>query len=324
MTIVATTYNVAHGRGTDLQFNFQRQVDVFAGSDIVAIQERSGAETGWNTPLTNAGFTEAIYKPNQIGGSDGNAIWYKSSKITILKTYECQLSIGAQTGWSGTNVDKCAVAALCLSEGQKFYFVCTHLCQSAGADSSGALTSVIRDNQIKTLLQWQNAELLSYDVMVLGDFNLTPGHLAQDGRFEIDLFTAAGFIDQWRQGIAEGKATVPWADLNADSIADRAVDDNTPTSDTRRVDWAMVRTVNRALSLSSIKVQDTRATCSTGLTGSPLFCPDTDSTQRWGNSGDYGVRPSDHDPVEVQLTVNARAVSPVRASQFSWQPLIRL
>src|SRR5690242_3701217 len=142
MSVTAFTFNLQHGEGTDGNFNYQRQIDAMvAGSaDLVACQERSGTDTGWDTPLANAGMAQAIYNPNQIGGSDGCAIWYKSSTITVLNTWVVQLSIGAQTGWSGTNVDKCAVIAKVQAEGQKFYFVGTHLCQAAGADSSGALT----------------------------------------------------------------------------------------------------------------------------------------------------------------------------------------
>src|SRR5688572_15969382 len=116
MSITAYTFNVQHGQGTDENFNYQRQIDSMVG-DIFAIQERSVPEAGWDTPMSTAGLAQAIYRPNQIGGGDGNAIWYKSSTITVLNTYEVQLSVGAQTGWSGTNVDKSAVAARVQAEG---------------------------------------------------------------------------------------------------------------------------------------------------------------------------------------------------------------
>src|SRR5687768_10010707 len=156
MSLVAYTFNVQHGQGTDGNFNYQRQIDAMAGSDLVAVQERSGSDTGWDTPLSNAGMAQALYKANQVGGSDGNAIWYNSSTVTVLNTYERQLSLGATSPWDGvpTNVDKCAVAAKVQMEGQKFFFISTHLCQAAGADSNGAITSTIRENQIKTLLDF--------------------------------------------------------------------------------------------------------------------------------------------------------------------------
>lgn len=326
MSVKTFTFNLQHGAGTDGVTNYQRQIDAMSGADLVAVQERSSPDTGWDTPLANAGMAQAIYRPNQIGGGDGNAIWYKSSTITVLNTYEVQLSVGATSPWDGgTNVDKCAVVAKVQSEGQKFYFVGTHLCQNAGADADQAHTSVIREGQIKTLLNFIDSNLLGLDVVIAADFNYgIPDYTLNGGGLQEDLFTRAGFVDCWRDGIAKGVATVPWANLDASGGADMVVGESIITHDTRWIDSVKKRTVNRALTLSGIQIPDMRVTCSTSLTGSPLFCPDVVLDQRTGTALDYGVRPTDHNPVTATFTVNQTAASPVKATQFSWQPLVKL
>lgn len=298
-----------------------------AGADLIAVQERSSPETGWDTPMSNAGLAQAIYRPNQIGGSDGCAIWYKSSTVTILNTYEVQLSLGATSPWDGgpTNVDKSAVAAKVQVEGQKFYFVCTHLCQNAGADSNGGQTSAIRENQIQTLLTFIDTYLLGLDVVIAADFNYTPQMLLLAGGFQMDLFLRRGFVDLWRVGMANGTAAAPWADLDGTGGPDQVVSDDIITHDFRpRIDGIYLRTVNRALTMTSVSVPDMRVTCSTSLTGDPLFCPDVAVGQRTGTVLDYGVKPTDHNPVKVTFNINQSAATPVRATNFSWQPQVRL
>lgn len=324
MSIAACTFNLQHGEGTDGVANYQRQVTAMSGLDLVSAQERSHPDAGWDVPLTNAGMAQAIYRPNQIGGGDGNAIWYKSSTIAVLQTYEVQLSRGAQTAWSGTNVDKCAVAAKVQAERQKFYFVNTHLCQAAGADSDGALTSTIRENQIKTLLEFIDSNLLGLDVMIAADFNYGPNYLLNGGGFQINLFLRAGFVDLWRVGITNGTATAPWADLDSSGRPDQYAHDNTITHDTRRIDSIYLRTVNRALTMTGISIPDMRVTCSGALAGDPLACPDVAAGQRTGTVLDYGVRPTDHNPVMATFTINQRATPPVRRTNFSRFPNVKL
>lgn len=325
MTLVVRNANVQHGQGTDGAFNYSRQITNLTG-DIIAVSERSSPDTGWDASMASAGLAEAVYKANQIGGGDGNAIWYKTSKCTILNTYTKQLSIGATSPWDGvpTNVDKCAVAAKVQAEGEPFYFVATHLCQNAGADSNGALTSAIREAQMKELLAWTENELLGLDILIVGDLNLAPNFLLADGRYQIDYILRYGYVDMWRLGMSRGVATAPWGDRNSDGSQDMVVDDNTVTHDTRRIDWCLLKSVSGALSLSAINLPDLRANCSGALTGSPAYCPDTDSGQRWGNSGDYGVRPSDHNWLETTFNINQKATPPVRAQQFSWLPNVGL
>lgn len=327
MTLTAFTFNVQHGQGTDGQFNFQRQIDAMGSADLIAIQERSGSETGWNTPMSNAGLAQAVYRPNQIGGSDGCAIWYKSSTVTILQTYEVQLSLGATSPWdgSGTNVDKCAVAVKVQMEGQKFYFVSTHLCQNAGADANQGQTSAIRESQIKTLLTFIDSHMLGLDVVIAADFNYTPQMTLLAGGFQMDLFLRRGFVDLWRAGMANGTATAPWADLDNSGGPDQIVSDNIITHDFRpRIDGIYLRTVNRALMFTGVSVPDMRVTCSGALTGDPLRCPDVASGQLTGTVLDYGVRPTDHNPMYATFDINQRAATPRRATQSSWLPQIRL
>lgn len=325
MSVSAYTFNLQHGEGTDAVTDYQRQITAMGSADLIAVHERSDPDSGWDTPMAGAGLAQAIYKPNQIGGGDGNAIWYKSSTITILNTYEVQLSIGAQTGWSGTNVDKCAVAAKVQAEGQRYYFVGTHLCQAAGADSNGAITSVIRENQIKTLLTFIDQNLLGLDVLIAADFNYgIPNYELNGGGLQEDLFTRAGFVDQWREGIAKGIATVPWNDRDGTGGADMVVGESIITHDTRWIDSLKKRTVNRALTLTGITIEDMRVNCSGALTGSPLRCPDVDASNLTGTVLDYGVRPTDHNPMKGTFSINQQAASPVKRTPFSWFPNVRL
>jgi hypothetical protein len=327
MSVTAFTFNLQHGEGTDGATNYQRQIDAMAGADLVAVQERTLPDTGWDTPLANAGMVQAIYRPNQIGGSDGNAIWYKSSTVTILNTYEVQLSIGAMSPWDGvpTNVDKCAVAVKAQMEGQKFYFVNTHLCQNAGADADQALTSIIRENQMKTLLTFIDQNLLGLDVEIAADFNYQySNYLLNGGGFQDDLFTRAGFVNLWKEGLVRGIATAPWANLDGTGGADQTAHDNTITHDSRHIDDHKLRIVNRALAFTGITIPDMRVTCSGPLTGSPLRCPQVADAQLTGTVLDYGVRPTDHNPVKATFNINQSAASPVRRTRFSWLPDVSL
>lgn len=324
MSLIVRNANVQHGEGTDGVTNYSRQITALTG-DLMAISERSSPDTGWDASMSSAGLSEAVYMPNQIGGSDGNAIWYKTSKCSILSTYTHQLSVGATSPWDGgTNVDKCAVAAKIQAEGKPFYLVATHLCQNAGANADGSLFSTIREAQMKELLRWTESELLGLDTLIVGDLNLAPNFLLAAGGFQIDYFFRYGYVDMWRYGISKGIATANWGDRNADGTPDMIVDNNTVTHDTRLIDWCLLKTVSGTLSLVATNLPDLRANCLGSLTGNPAFCPDTAADQRWGNSGDYGVRPSDHNWLENTFAISQIATPPVRSTQFSWMPNVGL
>jgi endonuclease/exonuclease/phosphatase family metal-dependent hydrolase len=301
--MVIFTANLQHGQGTDGNFDFSRQITALSSADLIGVQERASPETGWDAPMASAGLVQAIYRPNQVGGGDGCAIWYKSSTVTILDSYEHQLSNGAVSPWDGipTNVDKSAVAVKALFSGRQFYFVATHLAQAAGADSNGSLFSSIRVAQINELLSWIDSTLTGLDVVLVGDMNLGPDYLKSPSGFQLDLFTA-NYFDLWTRGINDGKATANWTDRNSDGTADMPITSlTTRTHDTRRIDYCFLRKNPDVLSFTSIDLPDSRANCSGALTGNPAFCPDTASDQRWGTPDDFGVRPSDHNWVKFTL-----------------------
>lgn len=300
--MIVYTANLQHGEGTDAVTNFQRQIDALASADLIAVQERTTGETGWNTPLTNAGFAEAVYRENDPSQGDGNAIWYKTSTVQILQTYQTDLSQDAVSPWDGipTNVDKSAVAAKVLISGKQFYFVATHLAWSAGADSNGSTFSAIRVAQIQTLLSWISANLTGLDVLIAGDMNFGPDYPKNPSGLQIDLFS--DYLDLWTRGITDGKATAVWGDRDSAGGADMPITDlTTRTHDTRRIDYFFLNKNPQTLSFTALDIPDLRATCSVALTGSPAFCPDVDAAQRWGMPDDFGPRPSDHNWLKLTL-----------------------
>jgi endonuclease/exonuclease/phosphatase family metal-dependent hydrolase len=325
MSFIVFTANLQHGEGTDAVTDYSRQLTTLTTGDLIGVQERTTGATGWDAGLTSAGMVQAVYRENDTSQNDGNAIWYKSSKVTVNQTYQWDLSEGASTVWSGNvNVDKSAVAAKVTVEGKTFYFVNTHLAWSAGADSNGSTYSAIRVAQIKELLRVVNNELVgTQGVLMVGDFNLGPDYPKNPEGLQIDLITAAGFTDLWTQGIAQSKATASWGDRDSANGADMPITSlTTRTHDTRRIDYCFWR--GSGLTLNAIDVPDLRANCSGALTGSPQYCPDTDAAQRWGTADDFGVRPSDHNWIKLTMDINAGAVPPVKTSQFSWFPNVNV
>jgi endonuclease/exonuclease/phosphatase family metal-dependent hydrolase len=316
-TVVLYTANLAHGRGTDALFNYQRQIDYMADGDILAVQERSTTETGWDTPLSNAGFTEAVCLQNS-SIADDNCLWIKNSTVTVNATYSHALSDGF-ISWDGsTDVDKSAVAAKVTVAGRQFYVVSTHLCWSRCADSSGSQFSVQRVAQATELLNWIGTTLTGgLDVVILGDMNFAPDYPKSPSGLQLDLFTV-NYTDLWQAGITASVAFAPWTDRGStsfpdtgDGVADMPIGSlTTRTADYRRIDYGFLNKNPTTLSLSSITVTDTRAPCPHALvaggalpgctpevTGGPVG----DSPNQWDLPEDYGVRPSDHNWVKVVL-----------------------
>jgi endonuclease/exonuclease/phosphatase family metal-dependent hydrolase len=381
-TITVTTANLQHGEGTDSVTNYSRQITKLVANspDLIAVQERTTGETAWDAPMAAAGLAQAVYQENDSNQGDGPAIWYKTSTVTINQTYFTNLQTTNLVGWDGsTTVNKAAVAAKVTVGGKQFYFVSTHLCWSACADSNGSQFSIQRVGQIKTLLAWINTTLTGgLDVVIAADFNYspeypresafsadpttniltvtahgwangapvtvrnnggtlsggltagtqyyvrdattntiklatTPGGTAVDvtsagsgtnfvAGFQRDLFTSAGFADEWVVGIARGTATTPWGDRDADGIVDMTPSDigtqtsGTRTHDRRRIDSIYILRQAGRLALQSITVPDSRATCTTTLTTTGTFkeCPDVNSSYLQDVTDDQGVRPSDH------------------------------
>ncbi len=297
--------NVQHGQGTDAVTNYARQISTLtSGTDIVCMQERGTSDTGWNSGMAAAGFTEAVYRENDVGQGDGPSIWTKGSTVTVNTTYFHDLSEGA-IGWDGsTNVDKAAVAVkVTVNGGKQMYVVCTHLAWSAGADSNGSTFSAIRVAQITELLSWINTTIVpaGLDVLIVGDMNFGPDYPKSPSGLQIDLFTA-NYTDIWVHGMATGKAIANWTDKDTDGISDMPISSLlTRTHDTRRIDYFFLNKES-TLRLDAIDIPDLRSNCSVGLTGSPLYCPDTDAAQRWGITDDLGVRPSDHNWVKATFS----------------------
>ena len=309
--MIVYTANLQHGEGTDAVQDFQRQITALADADLMAIQERTTGETGWNTPMSNAGFAEVWYRENDPGQGDGPAIWRKTSTVTVHTIYEVDLSEGAIGGaWAGSpNVDKAAVGAKLTVNGSQFYFVSTHLAWSAAADSEGSTYSSIRVAQLETLRDWIAANMTGgLDILLAGDLNFGPDYPKNPVGLQFDILGHAGFVDLWTWGIANGVATTNWNDRDLAGGPDMPIGNLTSfTHDTRRIDFILLKKGNGVLTPTAIELPDNRANCSGALTGSPAFCPDTNSLQRWGNSGDFGVRPSDHNFVKATITVASKS-----------------
>lgn len=201
-TVTIYQANVQHAEGTDLVTNYTRQTNILgSATDIICMQERTSNDSGWNSSLTSQGFIEAVYLENDPGQGDGPSIWYKSSTVTLNGIYTKKLSSGAVAPWSGTNVDKAAVAVKVTSGGKQFYVVCTHLAWSAGADSSGSHYSTIRVAQIKTLMDWIKTTLTGgLDIIISGDMNFAPDYPREQtftavASTDVLTSTAHGWID---------------------------------------------------------------------------------------------------------------------------------
>lgn len=132
--------------------------------------------------------------------------------------------------------------------------------------------------------------------------NGTGSHFASATQW--DLFHA-GYYDLWQEGLGAGTASVPWADRDANGVADMPLDFQlTRTHDTRRIDYIVMSRSTTNLTLSSITVQDNRAACSTALTSNGAFkeCPDV--VVQTDTPDDFGVKPSDHNFTRAVLTVS--------------------
>ncbi len=303
------TANLQHGDGTDGFNNYSRQLsELTRRADIIAVQEKGTTDTGWDAGLAAAGFTQAIYRENDPSQGDGPAIWYRNATVSVIDTWYHDLSEGAATAWSGfVNVDKAAVCAKVQVGAKRFYVISVHLAWSKGADSDGSTYSAIRVAQINELLSWINSTFNDgLDIIILGDLNFAPDYPKNPSGLQIDLFTNNGYADLWQSGLTNNTAFVPWMDMNRDGVADMPLSSlGSRTHDTRRIDYYMLKNVVGNLGLKSITIPDLRANCSTALTGSPAYCPDTAADQRWQVADDFGVRPSDHNWVQAVLTLTS-------------------
>lgn len=122
-----------------------------------------------------------------------------------------------------------------------------------------------------------------------------------------DLFQVS-YVDLWQEGLRAGKATAPWGDRDADGQPDMPLDfTRTRSHDTRRIDHFVMTRGTSAITLQSISVPDSRATCSVALTSNGAFkeCPDVSVLT--DTPDDQGVRASDHNFMTVTLNLAATA-----------------
>jgi len=161
---------------------------------------------------------------------------------------------------------------------------------------------VQRVSQIQDLLSWIDSTLTGgLPVIVLGDLNLTIDTTKQPSGFQFDLFTQAGFSDQWQVGLTNNVAEANWDDRDGNSVPDMPLGLDTRTSDTRRIDYILYKPNNGSLSLVKIWVPESRAQCSQSFVtgGDYPQCPDVH--QLVDRPDDYGVRLSDHNWVWIEL-----------------------
>jgi endonuclease/exonuclease/phosphatase family metal-dependent hydrolase len=303
------TANLQHGRNTAGVYDFANQAAILSTADLVGAQEvRPGDLPNWDRAFSSYGMNRAIYTPNSTkpnNAGDGQAIWYRANKLTILETYSHQLSDGF-IGWdSSTNVDKRAVAVKVTFGFRTFVVVNTHLCWSRCADSSDDVFtghSAQRVAQINELLAWISATFAGFDVVILGDMNLTPMFPKLPTGNQIDLFTAS-YVDLWQWGISSGRAFADWGDRDGDGNPDMPIDPIlTRTSDTRRIDYIFL-SAGASLLLERIELPDLRRPCSQNLSfdggNYPSCWPDV--VFQWDTPDDFGIRPSDHNWLKAVL-----------------------
>lgn len=203
--------NLQHGTGTDGSTNYTRQANAFAGADIVCTQEQNTSDTGWNTPMSNVGLTQAVFNPHWGSAGDGNGIWISSS-VTALQTYTFDMANGANPtsgssvfGWDGTtDVRRSLCAIKAQVGGRQFYVVSLHLVAASGEDSSSTNFASQRVDQISSALGWVTSTLTGdLPVIIAGDLN-TPINYPRapertytaDSSTDVITSTAHGFTDQ--------------------------------------------------------------------------------------------------------------------------------
>ena len=285
------TSNLAHGIGTDGQFNLARQVNILSLVNVVGAQEVStGDLSNWDSLFAQKGLTRAVFMQNSTI-ADGQAIW---TSLPVLAVYTHSLFTGTNpqctvpnVGWDcSTDVRKVAVAIVVDFNGQPLLIVNAHQCWSRCANSSSLAdidggNSVQRNNQSQDLINW--VESLGYTRRVLlGDFNMTP-YFPQ-----YSLFSA--YTDAWRYAVLNSTAVANWADLDNNGVPDMPITlgmssgaTQTRTLDSRIIDFFFVQGVG----IVQVEIPDLRQ-------------PGT-VTLFVGFTEDLGVRPSDHNWMKLTI-----------------------
>lgn len=299
------TANLSHGQGTDGQFNYDRQTEVLSSADIVSTQEASvGDLQNWDAGFSSRGFTRAVFFANYPGAGDGQAVWYKTSTVTVNAVYTHQLSNGF-ISWDGsTRVDNSAVALDVTTAIGQFIVVDVHLCPSRCFDSSTVTStnggySVQREAQINELMSWINSTFPGQRTVLMGDMNMTTAYLRQPSGFQIDLILGQGFVDVWQQSIADGKAVADWGDRDGNGQPDMFVT-ALQTADKRRIDYFFSR---GQFNVIETNMPDSRAQCPHALVLTGAFPECTPEVQKlWDITADMGWRVSDHNFLWLTLS----------------------
>lgn len=278
------TANVSHGQGTDAQFDISRQVTALVSAQIIGAQEVTpGDLPNWDARFAALGFSRTVYFPNSTGPNntnDGQALW---TSLPFRTVYTKKLSEGF-ISWDGsTNVDKSAIAVEFVINGQRVLVANTHLCWSRCTDAQ-------RSSQATTLLSWI-ASLGYSKVVLMGDMNFTTTYP------QYPLFSA--YVDAWKVSVEQSKATANWGDRDGNGLPDMPVT-NITTLDVRHIDHFFI-TPN--LEIVSMDLPDLRAPCPHPLVadGGSLPACTPEVVWRWDITGDFGIRPMDHNPLKLVL-----------------------
>jgi len=273
------TANLQHGQGTDLAFNFERQVSPLATVQIVGAQEVTpGDLPNWDAQFAAHGMTRAVYFQNSTL-NDGQAIW---TSLPVDAVYTHRLSNGFISFDGSTDVDKSAAAIAVTVNGKQVLVVDTHLCWSKCANTQGSWDSWQRDAQAHELLNWISS--LGYSrVIIMGDMNFAPYYP------QYPIFSA--YVDAWLAGLQSNVATANWMDMDSNGIPDMPLND-IRTSDKRRIDYFFL---TPDMTVLLIDLPDLRQPCPVALTfsGEAAQC-DPYVAEQWDITEDMGIRPSDH------------------------------
>jgi len=233
--VTLITANLQHGQNTANNFNFTTQVNsITPNADIVAVQERTTSETGWDSALASAGFSQAVFKAHIGSPGDGNAIWIRASRVTAVTTYSFDLTNGAnptsgstQFGWDGTTDIRRSGCAIKAQVGSKqFYVVAAHMVSNSGEDSSNTNFAAQRVDQINSLNSWIISNLTGgLPIVVAGDFNTPPNYprapertYTADASTDVITSTAHGFTDGTAVSLRNSGGTQPSPLLVGDSL----------------------------------------------------------------------------------------------------------
>ncbi len=224
--------NVQHGTYTNGTFNYAGQANILSANntDIVDGNEVStGSDlTAWNNAFSSNGFSNAIFDEHPSGG-DGNAIWYRTSTVSLIQTYTHDLEPAGGSpilGWDGSDIRRSTVAAKFSKNGFQFYVVSFHACAARCEDNSNTNFAAQRVTQISDLISWINSTLTGgLPIYIMGDFNMpmnyprgTEKSYTADASTDTITSTAHGFSNGMLVVIRNSGGVAPSPLLIGDSL----------------------------------------------------------------------------------------------------------